>query len=187
MIGVDVLPAQPPRGVSTIQGDFLSPAIQAEVRSFVLDPQRGRPQRRTFFISAEESKAAQDEDNESGIIEAEILEAPSYIDMERRTELNDEDQTQLKMIKECEKDNVSGQQVETRKEREHMSIKEQDDADGRVVDTVLSDMSAPWEQTSGFWKRTVSDPYRRMMNTSGIPFRDHAGSMVCACFLLLPC
>ena len=43
---------------------------------------------------------------------------------------------------------------------------------------VLSDMSAPWEPTSGFFIRTLSNPYRRMMNTSGMPFRDHAGSMV---------
>ncbi|KAL8658937.1 MAG: hypothetical protein Q9202_007354 [Teloschistes flavicans] len=46
-----------------------------------------------------------------------------------------------------------------------------------IVDVVLSDMSAPWEQTEGFWKRSLSDPYYRMMNTSGINFRDHAGSM----------
>lgn len=50
---------------------------------------------------------------------------------------------------------------------------------GLTVDVVLSDMSAPWEQTTGFWKRSLSDPYIRMMNTSGIPFKDHAGSMVC--------
>jgi 21S rRNA (uridine2791-2'-O)-methyltransferase len=49
---------------------------------------------------------------------------------------------------------------------------------GRMVDVVLSDMSAPWEQTTGFWKRSLSDPYFRMMNTSGINFKDHAGSMV---------
>lgn len=48
----------------------------------------------------------------------------------------------------------------------------------RMVDVVLSDMSEPWPQTTGFWKRTLSDPYIRMMNTSGISFRDHAGSMV---------
>ena len=48
----------------------------------------------------------------------------------------------------------------------------------RTVDVVLSDMSAPWEQTDGFWKRSLSDPYYRMMNTSGMSFRDHAGSMV---------
>ena len=50
---------------------------------------------------------------------------------------------------------------------------------GRTVDVVLSDMSEPWEQTDGFWKRSLSDPYYRMMNTSGINTRDHAGSMVC--------
>lgn len=49
---------------------------------------------------------------------------------------------------------------------------------GKMVDVVLSDMSAPWEQTTGFWKRTLSDPYIRMMNTSGINFKDHVGSMV---------
>ena len=48
----------------------------------------------------------------------------------------------------------------------------------KVVDVVLSDMSAPWDQTTGFWKRSLSDPYRRMMNTSGVNFRDHIGSMV---------
>lgn len=47
-----------------------------------------------------------------------------------------------------------------------------------MVDVVLSDMSAPWEQTTGFWKKSLSNPYIRMMNTSGINFRDHAGSMV---------
>jgi 21S rRNA (uridine2791-2'-O)-methyltransferase len=57
--------------------------------------------------------------------------------------------------------------------------KKSNEVPGRVVDVVLSDMSAPWEQTTGFWKRSLSDPYFRMMNTTGINFKDHAGSMVC--------
>ena len=61
----------------------------------------------------------------------------------------------------------------------------QEDGPEKTVDVVLSDMSAPWEQTSGFWKRSLSDPYYRMMNTTGIAFRDHAGSMVC--LLPFPC
>lgn len=48
---------------------------------------------------------------------------------------------------------------------------------GRMVDVVLSDMSEPWPQTYGFWLNTLSNPYNRMMNTSGNAFRDHAGSM----------
>lgn len=39
-------------------------------------------------------------------------------------------------------------------------------------------MSAPWEQTSGFNVNSLSNPYHRLMNTSGVAFRDHAGSMV---------
>ena len=53
-----------------------------------------------------------------------------------------------------------------------------EDGDDKVADVVLSDMSEPWDQTTGFYKRSLSDPYHRMMNTSGISFRDHAGSMV---------
>ena len=50
----------------------------------------------------------------------------------------------------------------------------------QTVDVVLSDMSAPWNQTTGFWSRSLSDPYYRMMNATGINFKDHAGSMVSA-------
>jgi 21S rRNA (uridine2791-2'-O)-methyltransferase len=38
-------------------------------------------------------------------------------------------------------------------------------------------MSAPWDQTTGFNLNTLSNPYLRLMNTSGVAFRDHAGSM----------
>lgn len=39
-------------------------------------------------------------------------------------------------------------------------------------------MLEPWPQTNGFMSNTLSKPYRRLMNTSGMSFRDHAGSMV---------
>lgn len=50
------------------------------------------------------------------------------------------------------------------------------------VKVIVSDMSEPWDQTSGFTSRTLSRPYR-LMNTSGMAFRDHAGSMVSLFFL----
>lgn len=59
-----------------------------------------------------------------------------------------------------------------------LSLRERDKRHGRVVDVVLSDMSEPWDQTTGFYKKSLSDPYFRLMNTSGIAFKDHAGSMV---------
>ena len=71
--------------------------------------------------------------------------------------------------------------IDLRKEESAHAAEEDEDADldaERMVDVVLSDMCEPWEQTTGFWKRSLTDPYLRMMNTSGNNFRDHAGSMV---------
>lgn len=35
VIGIDLIPAEPPRGVATFQGDFLSPAVQKMVKDFI--------------------------------------------------------------------------------------------------------------------------------------------------------
>lgn len=159
VIGIDLIPAQPPRGVSTIQGDFLSPAIQEEVRAYVRDPELGRPRRQ---ISSSVSE---------GLTEEELEEMQrGYIDIERQAHLDGAD---LEVI---------GQPIENKdgdaSSAAKLSLKERDMQQGRVVDVVLSDMSAPWDQTTGFYKKSLSDPYFRMMNTSGNAFRDHAGSMV---------
>lgn len=160
VIGIDIIPAQPPRGVSTIQGNFLDPALQAEVRAYVQDPARGRPHKPLFTEDEDEHS----EEGEEEIPETIEIDDRSYIDMERQTNVDEA----VTMSSEGESD------VGERK----MSQKERDRAEGRVVDVVLSDMSDPWPQTTGSWVRSVSDPYNRMMNTSGISFKDHAGSMV---------
>ena len=156
VVGIDILPVQPPRGVSTIQGNFLSPEIQAEVRAYVQDPNRGRPRKRGIAARTAEG----DEDASEDTIEETEL---GYVEMERHAELDTE-----------KKDVVH--HVEDVKER--MTSQQRDKAEGRVVDIVLSDMSEPWEQTTGMWIKSVSNPYHRMMNTSGVSFKDHAGSMV---------
>jgi 23S rRNA U2552 (ribose-2'-O)-methylase RlmE/FtsJ len=89
----------------------------------------------------------------------------------------------LRMAQETKTKEVDQDQRQTdadaaKEEEEQLSVRKRDLRDGRVVDVVLSDMSAPWEQTAGHWIRSVSNPYFRMMNTSGTAFRDHAGSMV---------
>ncbi|KAF1809006.1 FtsJ-domain-containing protein [Eremomyces bilateralis CBS 781.70] len=151
VVGIDMLPAQPPRGVSTIQGNFLSPAVQAEVRTYVQDPARGRPIQRGIPPPTAESETSEER-------------SESYIDMDRH--LAAEGMEPMGgVVEELE-------QAETR-----LSTKEKDVAMGRVVDVVLSDMSAPWPQTTGFSVNSVSDAYTRMMNSSGNSFRDHAGSM----------
>ncbi|KAJ6140095.1 Ribosomal RNA large subunit methyltransferase E [Penicillium samsonianum] len=128
VLGVDIIPAQPPKGVSTIQGNFLAPEIQTYIRDFLRSPDRGRPRQAGFL-----------DDSSVSLLE------PNP-DTERTTE--------------AEKMDIRGDKILE-----------------RTVDVVLSDMSAPWQQTSGFWKRSLSAPYNRMMNTSGVSFRDHAGSM----------
>jgi 21S rRNA (uridine2791-2'-O)-methyltransferase len=159
VIGIDLIPAQPPRGVSTIQGNFLSTVIQDEVRAYVQDPELGRPRKQ---ISSKD---------EEGLTEEDVDEMErGYIDIERQAFL---DGVTTEPI---------GQPVEDKDRDEKpaakLSLKERDVRQGRAVDVVLSDMSEPWDQTAGFYKKSLSDPYFRMMNTSGNAFRDHAGSIV---------
>jgi 21S rRNA (uridine2791-2'-O)-methyltransferase len=144
VVGVDIIPAQPPKGVSTIQGNFLSPHVQASIRSFLRDPDRGRTLRPQVYTNIDPEHA--------GDVAVDAGMARGYIDRERQESLS--------------------QEVDEGEEAE--------DAE-KTVDVVLSDMCEPWEQTTGFFNRTLSNPYHRMMNTSGNNFRDHAGSMVSLC------
>ncbi|KAI0143861.1 ribosomal RNA methyltransferase MRM2 [Hypoxylon sp. NC0597] len=112
VVGIDIIPAQPPRGVSTIQGNFLSPSVQQLVKDYLIEfAQRKSPSVPEAELS-EEGKSI-------------ITERPSYIDTERAESVESGHEEPL-------------------------------GDDGRLVDVVLSDM---------------------MMNTSGMSFRDHAGSM----------
>jgi 21S rRNA (uridine2791-2'-O)-methyltransferase len=152
VLGIDIIPAQPPKGVSTIQGNFLSAAVQAEVKDFLSHPGRGRPRQQRVLSTTESGDT---------LTHAELDDADvGYVDLKRRADTDDSGTT------------------DSEEDSGHLSRKQKEKAEGRMVDVVLSDMSAPWEQTTGFWKRSLSDPYYRMMNTSGMSFRDHAGSMV---------
>ena len=152
VVGIDIIPAQPPKGVSTIQGNFLSSAVQEEVKNFLRDENNGRLKQQHFLTSEGEDQA---------ITEEELEDATNYFESETRPE------------------QAKGTAVNlTEDSTNRMRQKALDEAEGRTVDVVLSDMCEPWEQTTGFHKRSLSDPYYRMMNTSGMAFRDHAGSMV---------
>ncbi|KAK8183447.1 FtsJ-like methyltransferase-domain-containing protein [Phyllosticta capitalensis] len=180
VIGIDVIPAQPPRGVSTIQGNFLSPAVQAEVRAYVQDPARGRAIERRSMVR-EESGGEGDGEEEGGSGGGATLEEleeaeRGYIDRERRASLIAQEENVVDSGDDAGQDAAAKAAAKEAAARV-ASQKAQDVKAGRVVDVVLSDMCEPWELTSGFHKKSVTEPYFRMMNTSGIPFRDHAGSM----------
>ncbi|OHW99749.1 ribosomal RNA large subunit methyltransferase j [Colletotrichum incanum] len=150
ILGIDIIPAQPPKGVSTIQGNFLSPDVQDMVKEYL-----SRAKSRKVSSPRPPSESEQDDDDiEFSDGEAALVDdKPSYIDMERAAA----------EAAATEASPSAADGAEAKK--------------GRLVDIVLSDMSAPWDQTSGFGVNSLSNPYHRMMNTSGMAFRDHAGSM----------
>lgn len=146
---------------------------------------RGRPRR--IGIHSQEEKDVQNHVRE-GFTEEEADELErGYIDMERRSSLDATSSARESTASShtppsdlAQQENSEIEQISQAIERttKPLSIPEQDRQLGRVVDVVLSDMSAPWDLVDGFSKRSLSDPYYRMMNTSGMAFRDHAGSMV---------
>lgn len=95
-----------------------------------------------------------------------------YVDIERHTQLGGVETETIGTIE--DRDELATPDSK-------LSLKDRDSRQGRAVDVILSDMSEPWDQTAGFYKKSLSDPYFRMMNTSGNAFRDHAGSMVRRC------
>lgn len=151
---MDLIPTQPPKGVSTIQGNFLDPTVQADIKSYLRDPVRGRPRARQRMVDPDAPSSPEDElspplDNIVSMEELEEAEQ-GYIERERRDSVYE--------------DEIADEDRPTKKDR--------------TVDIVLSDMWAPWELVTGYWNRSLSDPYYRMMNTSGVVFKDHASSMV---------
>ncbi|CAN9460681.1 unnamed protein product [Alternaria alternata] len=129
-----------------------------EVRAYVRDPELGRLRRQVSAKADEGVTEEELDDMERG-----------YIDIERQAHL---DGAELESIRRLAEGSDADQEDLSR-----LSLKERDARQGRAVDVVLSDMSEPWDQTAGFYKKSLSDPYSRLMNTSGNAFRDHAGSM----------
>ncbi|TPX15823.1 uncharacterized protein E0L32_000157 [Thyridium curvatum] len=80
ILGIDLIPAQPPRGVSTIQGDFLSPHVQHLVKQFLADDEVRRKRHRAEEAAVFEASSEEGPDNDSGAV---VEERPSYIDLER--------------------------------------------------------------------------------------------------------
>ncbi|EXJ53945.1 ribosomal RNA large subunit methyltransferase J [Cladophialophora yegresii CBS 114405] len=154
VLGVDLLPVQPPKGVSTIQGDFLSPDIQAEIKAFLRDPDRGRLRRPSALLDTSiATSSASNPPGGAAIDQAAALEEEATGYLERESH---------------EKTLVADAEVADPDPAEHRD---------KCADVVLSDMCEPWDPLDGLYKKSISNPYYRLMNTSGNAFRDHAGSM----------
>lgn len=169
VVGIDVIPAQPPRGVSALQGDFLSEGVQGLVREFVREwkseeDEEGVGEEEGEVRSVvERAKGGVVVGGEEGRGEGEITAAGSEAETEAA----------LGAPAVAEKKSPP-------KKAKKLSAAALDLQQGRVVDVVLSDMCAPFPGLElSSWVNSINRPYRRMMNTSGNPFRDHAGSIVC--------
>ncbi|WDK20826.1 FtsJ-like methyltransferase [Colletotrichum graminicola] len=159
ILGIDIIPAQPPKGVSTIQGNFLSPDVQDMVKEYL-----SRAKSRKSSSPPPPPPPPSSEEDQQDDADAVMDDRPSYIDMERAAS---------ETVAEAEAPPNAANGAEAKKGR-LVDVRAWANQRGQVV---LSDMSAPWDQTSGFGVNSLSNPYSRMMNTSGMAFRDHAGSM----------
>ncbi|RMZ10556.1 hypothetical protein D0860_03768 [Hortaea werneckii] len=134
VVGIDIIPAQPPRGVSTLQGDFLSGEIREELRRFVVEGQ-GRPRRMEEMVrregeGGEEGKGWAEEELDRG--------GRGVVELERASGQRKGDVHQ---------DMPSEGRMADRK----LSQRQTDEAEGRVVNVVLSDMCEPWPLVSSSW------------------------------------
>lgn len=84
VIGVDILPLKPPKGVSVIQGNFLSKSVHDELKKMLADPALGRP------LPEQQIFADKDEELRDRMNRQANDEKPeSYIDLERHVSEHD--------------------------------------------------------------------------------------------------
>ncbi|KAI7329014.1 hypothetical protein KC315_g6357 [Hortaea werneckii] len=134
VVGIDIIPAQPPRGVSTLQGDFLSVEIREELRRFVVEGQ-GRPRRIEEIVRREGEGGEEGE----GWTEEELdREGRGVVELERASGQREG---------EIRQDMPS----EGRRTDKRLSQRQADEAEGRVVNVVLSDMCEPWPLVTSSW------------------------------------
>jgi 21S rRNA (uridine2791-2'-O)-methyltransferase len=85
VLGIDIIPAMPPKGVSTIQGNFLSPGVQAMAKQFLRDDRRRQlAKTATADASSDLSSGEETEDTDTDTeSSSELVDRPSYIDLEK--------------------------------------------------------------------------------------------------------
>lgn len=207
VLGIDLLPAVPPKGASAIQGNFLDEGARGLVRGWVVEVEgRWRREREERRDEGQGGVGEGGGGGEGVEMEGVELERPSYIDMERAAAKEMEGVDAVIAGGEAKGEEGAGEATEEERERivkeKERAVKEKE-AMLKTVDVcassyplpharrqrltistlvppqiVLSDMSAPWPQTHGFSVKSISNPYNRLMNTSGIGNFDHIGSMV---------
>ena len=181
VVGIDVIPALPPRGVSALQGDFLSEGVQGLVREFVREwKSEGGGGGDGDGVVERVRGAGVGVGGEEGMVDVDV----DVVEEEERDGSQEQVDTVAAGGEASTREGATGEVATTKASKNDKTKKNNSHAtldlqQGRVVDVVLSDMCAPFPGLElSSWSNSVNRPYRRMMNTSGNPFRDHAGSIV---------
>lgn len=152
ILGVDILPYQPPRGVSSMQANILSKRTHENIRNFFQ-----KKDNKSMMEEFEDVEITTVGGKKLTVTEGTIQGANSAsIDTYSRPQ---------------DKSPGSNQPVDSEQEK-HL-----EEAKNWPVDVVLSDMYAPFLQITGYASKTTNIPYARMANTSGLAVRDHEMSM----------
>lgn len=156
ILGVDILPYQPPNGASTIQGNILSKGTQEQIKNF-------------FILSRLENK-------DRVFDEVEIISKA-----DRRKILTTFEHEVSIVEQEAEVGKLIGEKLNKNKLTDlpdsSLNLNEDNLALTYPVNVILSDMYVPYVRDSGFGNATTNNPYFRMANTTGLALRDHVMSM----------
>lgn len=146
VLGIDILPSTPPKGVAAMQANFMSKRTHSAILQYLSEPDRGR---RIPLKAPEDAESA-----ENTVTEQSILEAESYIDLEKRVTAADAIFNEQSIITEIERTKP------------------------KLINIILSDMCAPLPLVGAFSRPHLTAPYFRMSNTTGLKVADHGASIV---------
>ncbi|KAK6542972.1 2' O-ribose methyltransferase [Orbilia ellipsospora] len=126
VIGIDLIPAPPPKGASAIQGNFLNPTIQASLRRYLADPNRGRPKPKQSFTASD------------------VYDPPPPLLIDHNNPTLEKERIDTNPILELDNTTASGYIAQERrdslKETAEEEKEDKEEKEANTVDVVLSDM-----------------------------------------------
>lgn len=201
ILGVDILPCQPPNGVSSMQANILSKQTHDNIRDFFNFPDRNNlfmPIKVEIDENGNEIGQGQDRNNNDKMNHSEVIvEGKSYLESELEIEAIELEK--LGVYESKNKDTSEEESLGVSDSKDKFASEEGIELQNTIinknknkipqqfpVDVVLSDMCAPFLQINGFHSWTTNNPYIRMANTTGMAFKDHVMSMdLCDAALIL--
>lgn len=159
VLGIDILPATPPRGVAAMQANFMSKRTHLAILQYLSDTDKGRA---VPLDAPEEVAEASPGVNinmaspqkASVPVSEPILDPESYIDLEKRVTDENAIYNEADIIKEIDKTKP------------------------KLINVVLSDMCEPFPLSGQYYKTHLTAPHFRMSNTTGLKVADHGASIV---------